>query len=264
MGKLVEFNFTGPLGNLTAYKMRGVDGIVVRQKGGASKERIKTDPKFINTRHNNAEFGGRATATRWIMLMLRPQKALADHNIAGPLNALMRPVQLLDTVSKKGKRAVTLSKNPRLLEGFSLNQKNTFDGTLRTSLGHSLSRDTLSAHIDIPALLPGINFYAPQRHSMYRVIAMLGVVPDLVYQEQGYEPSDPAYSMINPAMAGTEWYPVLKGSPATALALDIKTTPPDQSFSLMLSVGICYGAMLGATEIEQVKHAGSAKILAMA
>lgn len=264
MGKLVDFKFTGSVGGLTAYEMRGSDKIIVRQKGGPSKKRIKKDPQFENTRRNISEFGGRSTAAGWIMRMLLFQKALGDYNIAGPLNAVLKPIQVLDTTGAWGKRAVMLSKNPQLLEGFPLNNRYPFDSVLRTTLSHELSRDTLSARINIPALLPGINFHTSTQYPMFSIMVMLGVVPDLVHTELGYKPVHPGYEKIAPAMVETEWYPVLKGSPATVLELGVNAIPPDQSFSLMLSIGIRFGVMLGENTIEQAKQAGSAKILAMA
>ena len=113
MGKIEQVvGFTGSVGNLTAYKMRGVDGIVVRQKGGVSKERIQNDLNFHRTRENNAEFGGRSAASRSIMNALFPLKPLADYNIAGPLNALLRPIQVADPIGARGQRSVELSKSP--------------------------------------------------------------------------------------------------------------------------------------------------------
>jgi len=88
--------FTGSLANVSAYKMRGSDKIILRTKGGPSKKKIKHSPNFQNTRLLNAEFGGRATATKWIRKALRPLLPLADYNIAGPLNALLKPIQLME------------------------------------------------------------------------------------------------------------------------------------------------------------------------
>src|SRR6266566_4571611 len=143
MGKLKPgFMFTGPVGNISVYNMRGVDDPVVRTKGGASKEDIETKAVFERTRQLNAEFGGRAKGSKWVMNMLWPQKQLADYNIAGPINSLLRSIQALDTESKPGQRHVVLSKKPRLLEGFSLNKKNTFDSTVRYPLSWQIDRDT--------------------------------------------------------------------------------------------------------------------------
>jgi hypothetical protein len=254
----------GSIGNVSAYKMRGSDKIILRTKGGPSGKRIRNAPEFDLTRRNNSEFSGRATASKWIMSMLSQLKPLADHNIAGPLNALMKPIQELDKTSDYGMRNVVLSGNPRLLEGFSLNRGTSFDSMLRSPLPCSLSRETLSARVEIPALLPGINFHAQRKDPMFSIIAMLGIVPDLFYDADRYKPSSHAYTSLGAKAVNTDWYPVLGGAPATTLELKLEGMPPDQSFSLMLSVGICFGAMHDAATIKQVKHAGSAKVLAMA
>ena len=255
-----EFNFTGSLGNLTAYKMKGVDRMILRMKGGPSKKTIKTSPKFALVRRNNAEFGGRARATRFIMMGMHPLKALADYNIAGPLNALMKPIQVLDKQNTLGKRHVLLSQNPRLLEGFSLNRQNPFDAMLRASLTYTMSRETLSATLDLPAMIPGINLFLSQRYPLYSVVAVLSVIPDVYYHENGYKTLLPDY---NSTYVMSPWYPVLKGSPANTLELSLTNTPPDIAFSLMLSIGIRFGTMADASTIQQVRRAGAAKILAV-
>lgn len=262
MAKLIsQFPFIGSLGDVSAYKMRGVDHIILRTKGGPSAEQIKNAPEMERTRENNKEFGGRATAAKWIMHALWPSKALADHNIAGPLNALLRPVQQLDNSSRRGTRHVLLSRNPRMLEGFSLNKQYLFDSIIRTAVHWSVSRDTCAAHADIPALLPGVNFFASERFPMFRIEAVLGLVPDIMYDASKYKPASGGYGINNFQYTRTEWQPVLKGAPAAALDIQLQKLPPDQSFTLVLSIGICYGVMENAGTVKQVKHVGSAKIL---
>ena len=41
--------------DVTAYKRKG--SFFLRKKGGISKDRIMSDPKFARVRENNAEFG---------------------------------------------------------------------------------------------------------------------------------------------------------------------------------------------------------------
>lgn len=258
-----DSSFTGSLGNLSFYKMRGVDKPIVRTKGGASKQKIKTHPKFEATRQINAEFGGRATASKWIMRMLWPQKALADHNIAGPLNALMKPIQAMDTISELGKRHIALSQYPSILEGFSLNRKTGFDSIVRAHIGCQVSRDNLHVRVDIPALLPGINLYAPKAHPLYAITVVFGIIPDLFYTNRHYTPLN-EYAGMAPAVRMTEWYPLLEGSPATALEITHPIVPPDEQFSIMISIGIRFGMMRSATLIDQVPYAGAARVLAMA
>ena len=162
MAKLhTAFPFIGTVGDLTYYKRRDIDEIIVRHKGGAYKERIKKDKAFVNTRKVNAEFGGRSAATKRIISMLFPMKAVADHSFSGELNSLLRAVQQMDTQNDWGKRSVKLSDNPALLSGFSLNKKNSFASIVRNPVRFELDRDNLSAAINLPDLLPGINFFVP-------------------------------------------------------------------------------------------------------
>lgn len=257
-----EFSFTGSLGELSAYRMRGTDKVVIRRKGGASKNQIKTSPAFVNTRRMNMEFGGRAFATKWIMHMLAHFKPLADYNIAGPLNALLKPAQDLDTVNNSGERSVLLSQKPHLLDGFSLNRKITFESVVPATLSHELSRETLSAQIQLPELIPGFNFHAP-KYPWYRFIAGIGIVPDFVFATDRYDACHPDYSLHMNRQLYTPWLPVLNGGKATSLELQIPHTLPDENFSIILCIGIAFGNVVNEREITQVKYAGCAKVLAV-
>lgn len=257
-----EFAFTGSLGGISAYKMRGTDKIVLRKKGGASREKIRTSPAFASTRRNNAEFGGRAAASKWIMHMLHRVKPLADYNIAGPLNAMLKPIQVLDQTSEHGKRNVRLSANPRILEGFSLNRKTSFNTMIRTPLTYKISKDRRSAEINIPQLIPGINFHAPQ-YPWFRIVAILGIVPDLIHTDFGYNPVATGYNTNMHHAVDTPWLAVMKGATATTLKLQVNETPPDTNFTIVLSVGIAFGTVVDTAEIRQVRYAGSAQVLAV-
>ena len=48
-----NFSFTGSISNLSAYKRRDLDKVILRTKGGARKEKIKKDPAFALTRKHN-------------------------------------------------------------------------------------------------------------------------------------------------------------------------------------------------------------------
>lgn len=192
--------------------------------------------------------------------MLWRVKPLADYNIAGSLNSLLKPVQMANQ-GVYGKRGIELSQMPHLLEGFSLNRITPIESVIRTPIVCSVSRENLSARVEIPALVPGINFHVHQRHPMYKIIAVLGIVPDLFHHELGYRPSDYAYDDIYPEMTETPWLHSMKEAAPAVLELAFNDTQlPDNKYSLMLSVGICYGRTTDTNRIEQVKHAGSAKI----
>lgn len=178
-----DIMFTGSLGNLSAYRMKGSDKIILRKKGGATREKIRTSPGCEGIRKVNMEFGGRSQFTRLMRLAMHPVVPLADFNFTGHLHKILRPIQVMDPVSVPGKRNVHLTRSPRLLEGFSLNKFHTFDFVVRTPLTYSLDRDNRSATVAIPALMPNINFFPHPYHPMYGFVAVLGIVPDLDHDD---------------------------------------------------------------------------------
>lgn len=253
------FTFTGTLGNMSAYRMQGSDKIILRTKGGPSKHKIKTSPTFERTRENNSEFGGRAKASSWVKRMMHPVTALADHNIINSLNPVMKKVQELDTESPRGKRNVCISKAPQILEGFSLNKRNSFDNIVRSPLICSITKADLHARLELPALLPGINFFAPVNQPMCRMVMAFGVMPDIVFSNDEYAPAGD-YAMVYPKYMFTAWQPVLQGCDAQVLEFTLPT-PPGNAFSLILSVGICFGTIGDGGAVQQVKYAGAGKVV---
>jgi hypothetical protein len=106
MAFLEEIKFIGPLGDLSAYRMKGVDKIVVRTNGGATKEHIKKARSAAGTRRTNKEFSGCSNIGKAIREVLQAQKPLADYNYSGYINGLMKVVQAQDKVSDLGERNI--------------------------------------------------------------------------------------------------------------------------------------------------------------
>jgi hypothetical protein len=254
--------YTGTMQGLSMYKMRGSDKIIVRKAGGPTKKQIKRSPKFDLTRRNNSEFGGRSRAAQKVKRILYPLQFIADYNFTGPLNALFKHIRHLDTEQKWGKKGILLSGQPDLLVGFNLNRKFLFDSIVRCPVGCTLSKKSLQASIHIPALVPGINFSPAGLHPWFRIIAVMGIVPDLVYTPQGYFPEGSREDYF-PEYVQTDWLPTSTGSPAIDLALSIPDKPKIKGYSCLLAIGIAMGNMEYG-QIRAVKYVGGAKVLAMA
>ncbi|MCD9016009.1 hypothetical protein [Parachryseolinea silvisoli] len=266
MAFLEGLKFTGKLGELSAYRMRGCSKIVVRRKGGPSAEQIKKSPNFANTRYTMSEFGGCSRMGKHVRYALHPLKALADNNFGSDINSVMRKVQLQDKTSLWGRRDIILSDYARILEGFPLNTENpTFDSVVRNPVYYTIDRERRAATVDIPHLLRSINYFPQNNHAMFRVIVTLGVVPDMTFDTVSREFQPPKWFDAGyfPTETSTTWYPSLEGMPATTLALEVNETPPDNGWSLMLSIGIQYGALHEGGEIKEVKRFGAAKIVAL-
>jgi hypothetical protein len=263
MAFLEELQFTGSLGDLSFYRMRGTDKIVVRRKGGASKETIKKSPNFALPRLYMSEFGGCSTMGKEVRFMMHPMRALADYNFSGFINKSLKLIQKQDPTSKLGQRAIELSKHPKLLEGFQLNKYTTFDSMLRSTLSWSIDVEKGSAKVEIPALVRDINFFPNNRHSKFSITISLGIVPDFKFNQATGKFTAPKWydTMYGCDYTSSEWHSALKGSPATTLELSLNQLPPESGYSLMLGIGICFGDSLDDGEVKQIKRAGAAKIL---
>jgi hypothetical protein len=264
MGKLDgPIRFTGKLEDLVAYQRRDSDKIIVRMKGGHSRQRLQTAPEFANTRSINSEFGGRSRMSKWIRMILFSLKGIYDYPVASTLTGLMTRVQKLDEEGSWGQRHVLLTRNRPILEGFNLNKKTPFDGLLHTPLKFELAKATLSARIELPQLVPGLNFQSRRDLPMYQVTLILGIVPDLFFDPQGYT-ADKGYNYFQFKEWNSTWHATSKGSEAETVELKLEEQLPNDHYSLMLAIGIKYGKMATPQKVEEVKYVGAGKILAMA
>lgn len=251
----------GKFDGLSIYKMRGVDKVIVRKSAGHSKENIKKDPRLERFRLAGSEFGGRAAAAKYLMQALIFHKGLADYNIAGPLISLMKPVQELDTTSDFGKRNIILSSHAHYLKEFSLNRAHTFDSVIRFPVTGAINREALTATVKFPELIPGINFIPPVDHPYYSLRIALGVVPDIVHKPFRYEPTHIDFPTTCADHVDSEWFPLLQRAAPLELSIQHAFNPPNEHFTLVLTVGIRYGILKGVNVIDQAPYVGSAKIL---
>lgn len=262
MAKLtLLLKYKGSLDELTAYELEGVEGVVVRRKAGPTKKQIQADPRFRNTRKNNKETAGCSAVAGLVLETLGVLRPVVDQSCCGRLNALFKVVQAADTQNPWGRRSVRLSQRPGLLEGFNLRKVLPLEGVLRNLLQGTVDKATLSAVVEVPALVPGVNFISPQAPPLYRVVATLGAVPDLYYETNGdqYLPA-PGYKRVIAQTALTEWFPVKGGSEAATLSLQLPENPGVDDFSLLLTVGVQWGTVGGGGSVDIVKKVKSARI----
>ncbi|SFD98528.1 hypothetical protein SAMN05518672_10440 [Chitinophaga sp. CF118] len=252
-------DFTGPVGNMSSYKRRDMEGTIVRMKGGASKKKIKTSPAFVRTRENNSDFTSYTKAgakVRWALTYVRH---LADYNFTYTLNQLCSIIQKEDKTSIRGQRAILLSQHRDMLEGFSLNRKNTFDNVIRHPLKCSVDRATGSAVVQVPKLLPGINIFLPWKAPLFRFVISLEAIGDTEYDypNLSFKDSDstlPVYSA---------WHPSSEACEGESFEIKLNKGKPEDLMTMIVSVGIEMGMPLSNTVVNVVKYAGCAKILAV-
>jgi len=255
-------DFIGRLGDITAYRMKGCKHTVLRRAGGPSAQQIKKDPAFKNVRLNGREFGGRAKAAAIFSKMLHPHKCLSNYNYWTEIASRLKVVQDLDKENALGQRSILFSRYADFWEGFPLNDANGFDSLVTAPVRCTLTRETLSAKIEIPALVPGVNLLLPESQALFRIQAALGILPDVVYQDarKGYVPAV-SKERIAPAQTTTPWMPCRSESPVATLKLKLPEVLVNGGFALMVSIGIAFGAPIAGNRQVLPTAGGAAKVL---
>jgi hypothetical protein len=158
--------FTGSVGNLSAYTRRGSEKVIIRTKGGASRDKIKKSPNFKRTRESNSDFALCMKVVKGLREAIKPVRHMADYNFTPALSSRTRQVQALDQENGPGKREVYISKHHYLLEGFQLHREFPFDSVISSPLSYNIDRATLSATIHLPQLAPGANINIPWKRPL--------------------------------------------------------------------------------------------------
>lgn len=161
--------FSGTIGNISFYKT--ADGFLARQKGGVKGDRIKTDPAYIRTRENLAEFarsGRAAKVLRTAFSDLIPAKP--DIRMTSRLIAKMAEALRNDAVNPKGERNVSQG-DPSVLLGFEFNLKATLATTFKPQLAASIDRASGAMVVDIPAYTTRKLISIPDGATHYRLKA---------------------------------------------------------------------------------------------
>lgn len=256
-----NLDFTGSMGGVSAYKRHDSDKTILRGKGGATKKKIYSSPSFVRTRENFTEFGlcGKmGGCIRRSMISLGP---LADYNFTPRLTTIAKIIQTMDTENIRGERNVQLSAHKHLLTGFSLNKKIAFESIVKPALPHAINRAEGNATVQIPGLIPGINFSNTRSYPFYRFIINLGCVKDKVYktfQPKGIDDCENCSEY-------SEWRHSFQNTLPLEMSIKLSDLDSlDDTITLILSVGIQFGTPLSDAIIQPVKYAGCAKIIAVA
>lgn len=254
-------DFTGKIGGLSAYKRKDMDETLVRTHGGASKKKIKTGKNFERVRENNSEWSGcgKAAGTlRWAVLYVNH---LADHNVTSKFSSLCKLMQAKDTTSLRGQRSILISQNRDLLEGFHITKKNPFDGVVRLPLKCEIDRETNSAWVQLPNLMPEVNLFIPWQFPMFRFVITMQAIKDLHYNYPTLTGTDRG-NTTQPAY--TDWQAT--GQPYTGERIELTLKDgriKDDSWTFILSVGLEMGTPISNKVIDTAKYVGCAKILAV-
>ena len=174
---------TGSMKGVSMYTMRGSDEVIMRTKGGPSKNTIKTLDSCKGLRDSGKEWGGCTKAASSMRRALEPLMRLADFNVTGSLNAVCKKIQCLDVENEKGKRTVLVRENCRYMTDFNFNKATPFDRVIRINPTWQIDRTTVSATITIPDFNTMEHLAAPNKLPFMRFVIVLGVCTNVTYDE---------------------------------------------------------------------------------
>jgi hypothetical protein len=264
MGNIISgSDFTGRLGPVSVYKMHGHDKLVIRTPGGASKSRIKNHRNFEATRNLNQEWKLVTGVAANIRMYLAGLCLLADYNVSGPLNALLKKIQIADTINEKGKRSILFSRYPDYISSFQFNRQTLFNSIVRLQPEVSIDKQTATVTVMVPALQPDIHFFPNPRYAYYRLIIDVAAASDQVWDKDSlsFKPSVsllPKYKHFF-----TDWVPTSSTQPAATYAIspfyENFTTGP--GMILIAGTGVEYGMPGPDGSIQPAPRAGAARIL---
>jgi hypothetical protein len=111
--------YSGTIGDIRHFKIKGLKGSFAGLIGGPSAEQIATAPEFARTRENMNEFGGCALAGKAVRVGLASVLSnMSDPQVTGRLTAIMKKINLEDGSEARGQRAILVSAVPNYLVGF--------------------------------------------------------------------------------------------------------------------------------------------------
>ena len=241
--------YSGNLGGISHYKMKGLPGDFARVANGPSKEQIEKDPAFQRTRENNKEFGGSAKAAKSLRVGLSSViKNFSDPQVAGRLTKIFKAVNL-EGSGNRGERPIDLYGNWPLLDDFEFHKGISFTSVFNApfSITETVARD--ESTLDIPAFNPMdlIDFPAGATH--FRILNGIAVVSNFQYDSNSkeYEVVEPtldqlsdvaysAYLPLNAAIAST-----------TSIVATLPSSPTlNTNVSVVNVVGIEFYQQVGA------------------
>jgi len=256
---------TGSFGNASFYTRRGSDKVIVRTKGGASKEKIKTSPKFEGFRLQQKEWKGCTGFASVLRYAFGGLHRLADYNLTPVLNGFAKNLQKTDAISETGKRDICLSGLRYTLENFNFNRQYPFNTVLRVSVVGTIDRTTASATVKIPRINTITDILNVQRLPYFRLIVALGVVSDVKWDEAGsqFRAVIPDVHGVSEVITGA-WCPaenVLEEQILSVQSDEFTRQKLTDDCSLILSMAIEFGKVSFSGAPQEVKYAGSGRVL---
>jgi hypothetical protein len=257
-----HIKYTGTLGEVRHFKIKGNKGFFAGMIGGPTAEQVKTAPNFVRTRENMSEFAACAMAGKSVRVGLSTlMRQMSDSRLTGRLTAIMKKINIEDGSEARGQRAVLVSQQPQYLRGMDFNRNISFNGIFAAPYTLTANTDRNETVLTVPAFNPLNSVNIPLGATHFRLINAISVVSDYVFNSNtgAYEPSEPnlneashvQYSAFIPVNAVTTPLTITASLPGSP------TVP--SSVAILGSIGIEFYQQVG-TEYFIFKQGNALKI----
>lgn len=259
------FEFTGSIKGVSFYTQRGTDKVVMRTKGGASKEKIAKSPNFEKLRLNQQEWSGCVKMSRALTTSFYELKRLADFNVSAAFNGIAKSIQKTDTESPLGTRSLLFSKYKQTLDGYQLNRKYPFTSILRITPQWNIDRERLRAEVTLPRINTGTQLVNFPNLPYFRILVTLGSISDMAIsgERNDYTPVNEELHELSCKWI-SNWYStetIIDEQQIVVSIYEELQSKLTDDVSLILGVGVEFGKVGFDGNPVEVKYAGCAKVL---
>lgn len=182
----------GKIGGISFYKTK--NGYMAREKGGVSKSRIMTDPRYARTRENLREFAENAKSAKLVKNAILPVLIrVSDARLHLRLVSRLMEILKTDPINSRGDRLVKEGEWA-LLSNFELNNNANLGSTLLAEF--SITDDAANWTVDIPDMMPADFLAIPEGATHFKVFAV-GAAVDFDNGERQFSESSSAELPIN-------------------------------------------------------------------
>ncbi len=258
---------TGSIKGMSFYKNPGSEKIIMRTKGGPSARRMKVGKEYEEVRKHQTEWSACVKFSKGVRLALGQTYPLADYNVSPVWNGMGKNLIKLDTEHPVGERVLMLSPYRQVLENFSLNRNFPFNSVLRITETFDVNRETMTATVNIPRINTEMDLLNIQKLPYFRLIVSLGIVSDLMYDPEGrfskYVPELMEYNGFSKSTL-SDWLSANDMIEEQIMTIqftgEVLERITDRT-TVLLGIGIEFGQVGFAGQINPVKRAGCGKIL---
>jgi len=261
------FQLSGSMGEISFYKMRGSNKVIMRGKGGAKKEKIENSPKFEELRKHQKEFGGCSKFGSLARYAFGGLHRVASYNLNPQLNSFGKRLMKLDKIIPVGHRSIKLSEYKEILEGFDFNDVYPINTVLRVIPRWEIDREQLKAVVTFPRINTDINLLNIQKLPFFRLLIAIGTISDIIY--------DPEKKEYLPMVSGVHGHSrILTGdwnSSNSILPEQTMTIQMDEkeiaqmtdNVTVVLTMAVEFGNVGDSKQPVEVKYAGCGKVIAV-